>query len=403
MKRLWTIMGERFFKRIQKGSLMVTYPSGRIKHYGDNESTTIHLHVKHSHFFKRLFLYGDIGFAESYMDEEFECDDLQGLISLAIANAPSLGTLSQHETKVPWYNLLPHINRFRHTLRHNSKTRASKNISEHYDLSNDFFALMLDKSMMYSSAMFKDETDSLYDAQVRKMEHLAQKLNLKKGMRVLEIGSGWGSMATYLASHYEVHVTTLTLSSEQLNHAKERFREHGVESMVEILLQDYRDAQGEFDAIISIEMFEAVGREYFDLFFKKCESLLAPSGVIAMQIITMPDHRYDAYCKGTDFIQKYIFPGGHLPSIAKLQEVTRQHTNLSVQHIETFGSDYAKTLRIWSDNFNHEIHNVQKLGFDSYFIRMWHMYLAYCEAAFRSSSIDLVQVVFARNSHTKGI
>jgi cyclopropane-fatty-acyl-phospholipid synthase len=397
MKRFWMALGEHFFKRIQKGSLRVTYPDGRIKHYGENESTELHLHVKHPHFFKRLFLYGDIGFAESYMDEEFECNDLQGLIALAIANAPSLGTLSEHETNVTWYNLLPHINRFRHLLRRNSKTRASKNISEHYDLSNDFFALMLDKSMMYSAAIFKDDTDSLYDAQVRKMEHLAQKLRLKKGMRVLEIGSGWGSMATYLASHYDVHVTTLTLSNEQLKHAKERFRAHDVEDMVDILLQDYRDAKGEFDAIIAIEMFEAVGREYFDIFFKKCESLLAPQGVIAMQIITMPDHRYEDYCKGTDFIQKYIFPGGHLPSIAKLREVTHEHTSLSVQHIETFGHDYAKTLRIWSDNFHREVHNVQKLGFDGYFIRMWHMYLAYCEAAFRSSSIDLVQVVFARN------
>lgn len=402
MKPLWNALGKRFLTRIKKGSLSVTFPNGEVKHYGEENATSIHLHVKHPNFFKRLFLYGDIGFAESYMDEEFECDDLQGLIALAIANASSLGTLSEHEKKVPWYNLLPHFNRVRHTLRHNSKTRAAKNISEHYDLSNGFFSLMLDKSMMYSAALFKGEEESLYDAQIRKMEHLAQKLNLKKGMRVLEIGSGWGSMASYLASHYGVHVTTLTLSAEQLKHAKERFKTDGVEGQIDILLQDYRDAQGVFDAIISIEMFEAVGREYFDLFFKKCQSLLSPQGMLVMQIITMPDHRYDAYCKGTDFIQKYIFPGGHLPSVAKLREVTHQHTDFSLCHIETFGFHYAKTLRIWSDNFHQKLDNVKQLGFDGYFIRMWKMYLAYCEAAFLSSSIDLVQVVFARNQRRMG-
>jgi cyclopropane-fatty-acyl-phospholipid synthase len=285
-------------------------------------------------------------------------------------------------------------------LRKNSKTRSRKNISEHYDLSNDFFSLMLDETMMYSAALFEDPHTSLYDAQVRKMDHLAKKLNLKEGMRVLEIGSGWGSMATHLASRYGVYVTTLTLSIEQLNHAKERFKAHDVEDRIDILLQDYRDAKGKFDAIISIEMFEAVGREYFDIFFKKCESLLSPHGVMAMQIITMPDHRYDAYCKSTDFIQKYIFPGGHLPSVAKLKEVTQDHTRLSLQHLETFGQDYATTLNVWSKNFHQKLEHVSKLGFDGYFIRMWQMYLAYCEAAFRTRSIDLVQVVFAHKNHT---
>jgi cyclopropane-fatty-acyl-phospholipid synthase len=403
MNPLWNALGDTFFKRLTHGCLHVIYPNGNEKHYGDGAGTTIVLHVKHSHFFKRLFLYGDIGFAESYMDEEFECNDLQGLISLAITNASSMGTLSEHEKKMPWFNVMPLFNRMRHALRKNSKTRSQKNISEHYDLSNDFFSLMLDESMMYSAALFENPQTSLYDAQVRKMDHLAQKLKLKEGMRVLEIGSGWGSMATHLASRYGVHVTTLTLSAEQLKHAKERFKTHDVEDRIDILLQDYRDAKGEFDAIISIEMFEAVGREYFDVFFKKCESLLAPHGVMAMQIITMPDHRYDAYCKSTDFIQKYIFPGGHLPSVAKLKEVTQSQTRLSLQHIETFGQDYAKTLQLWSDNFHQKLEHVAHLGFDGYFIRMWQMYLAYCEAAFRTRSIDLVQVVFARELNTKGV
>jgi len=254
--------------------------------------------------------------------------------------------------------------------------------------------------MMYSSAVFASSNDSLYEAQKRKIDTLAKKLRITKGSRVLEIGSGWGSMATHLAKEYGVNVTTLTLSQEQLNHAKERFKEHGVEEMIDILLQDYRDAQGQYDAIIAVEMFEAVGREYFDVFFTKCESLLSPKGVIAMQIITIPDQRYDAYCRGTDFIQKYIFPGGHLPSVSKLLETTSRHTRLNLLHMEEFTEDYAKTLRLWNDNFHAQLQEVKKLGFDEYFIRMWRLYLTYCEAGFLTRNINLVQVVFTRDGNT---
>lgn len=170
--------------------------------------------------------------------------------------------------------------------------------------------------------------------------------------------------------------------------------------MIEIMLKDYRDMEGQFDAIIAVEMFEAVGREYFDIFFKKCESLLSPRGVMAMQIITMPDQRYDAYCRGTDFIQKYIFPGGHLPSVSKLLETTSRHTRLNLLHMEEFTEDYAKTLRMWNENFHAKLGEVKQLGFDEYFIRMWRMYLTYCEAAFLTRNINLVQVVFTRDGNT---
>lgn len=207
-------------------------------------------------------------------------------------------------------------------------------------------------------------------------------------------------MATHLAQSYGAQVTTLTLSSEQLKLSQERFQAHGVEDSIDILLQDYRDAQGQYDAIIAVEMFEAVGREYFDVFFKKCESLLAPSGVITMQIITIPDQRYDAYCRGTDFIQKYIFPGGHLPSVSKLLETTARHTRLNLLHMEEFTEDYAQTLRLWNQNFHDKLDEVKKLGFDEYFIRMWRMYLTYCEAGFLTRNINLVQVVFTRDGNT---
>ncbi|RXJ63210.1 cyclopropane-fatty-acyl-phospholipid synthase, partial [Halarcobacter ebronensis] len=205
------------------------------------------------------------------------------------------------------------------------------------------FKLMLDDTMMYSAAVFQNENEDLFEAQNRKLDVLAKKLNLKKGSKVLEIGSGWGAMAMHLVKKYECEVTTLTLSKEQKKLCEDRFKEHKIEESINIMLKDYRDMQGQFDAIIAVEMFEAVGREYFDIFFKKCQSLLNPSGVLVMQIITMPDQRYSSYCKGTDFIQKYIFPGGHLPSVGKILETTTKHTKLNLLHMEEFTEHYAKT------------------------------------------------------------
>ena len=400
MKGFYNRIGDRYLKKLTHGDLSVTYPDGTHKVYGNGMAPHANLTIKNSAFFKRLALFGDIGFAESYMDGDFECDDLTTLMSIAMDNSQHLETLSEHEKRFSLYNLLPQFNRVRHWMRKNSKTRSRKNISQHYDLSNDFFALMLDDTMMYSSAVFGSNQEGLYEAQKRKIDLLAQKLRLKPNAKVLEIGSGWGSMATHLAQQYGADVTTLTLSIEQLKHAQERFDVHGVSDKIDILLKDYRDMEGKFDAIIAVEMFEAVGREYFDVFFKKCESLLAPSGVIAMQIITIPDQRYDAYCRGTDFIQKYIFPGGHLPSVSKLLETTSRHTRLNLLHMEEFTEDYAKTLRLWNQNFHTKLDEIKKLGFDEYFIRMWRMYLTYCEAGFLTRNINLVQVVFTRDGNT---
>lgn len=399
MKGLLNQFGHRFLSKIEVGSLHVTYPDGTICHYGDGSHPQASIVLHESRMFRRILLYGDIGFAESYMDGEFETEDLTALISLALINSQTLETKSEDEKKFSLYNLLPHFNRVKHIMRKNSKTRSQKNIAEHYDLSNDFFSLMLDETMMYSSAVFKDSKESLYEAQKRKIALLAKKLHLKPGAKVLEIGSGWGAMALHLVQEYGCEVTTLTLSKEQKALCEGRFKVHNVEDSIDIMLKDYRDMQGEFDAIIAVEMFEAVGREYFDLFFKKCESLMKPSGVLVMQVITMPDQRYDAYCKGTDFIQKYIFPGGHLPSVGKILDTTSRHTRLNLMHMEEFTEHYAKTLRIWHDTFNEKLEEVKALGFDEYFIRMWRMYLSYCEAAFLTRNINLVQIAFTRDQN----
>jgi len=399
MKSFWNNIGHKFLNKIEVGSLQVHFPDGSENIYGNGQAPLVKLTLYKSSFFSRIALYGDIGFAESYMDGDFDTDNLTGLIMLSLINSERLGTTSENEKKNRLMNLMPQLNRIKHLMRKNSKTRSQKNISDHYDLSNDFFKLMLDDTMMYSSAVFEHPDETLYEAQKRKIKVLADKLNITAGSKVLEIGSGWGAMAIHLAKERRCKVTTVTLSKEQKALCQERFKSEDVEEQIDILLRDYRDLEGQFDAIIAVEMFEAVGKEYFDIFFKKCESLLKPSGVLVMQVITMPDRRYEAYEKSTDFIQKYIFPGGHLPSVAKVLETTSRHTRLNLLHMEEFTEDYAKTLRLWHETFQHKLDEVRKLGFDEYFIRMWEMYLNYCEAAFLTRNINLVQISFTRDQN----
>jgi cyclopropane-fatty-acyl-phospholipid synthase len=399
MQKLWNKFGDNFFSKIKKGTLQVIYKDGTIKLYGEKKvEEKITLRIKNNKFFTRVMLYGDIGFSESYIDEDFETSNLTKLIELALLNAKYLGTTSENE-KNKLINLMPIFNKIKHSLRKNSKTNSRKNISAHYDLSNEFYKLMLDETMMYSSAVFLDKNQNLYEAQKNKLEKLSSKLNLKEGSKVLEIGSGWGAMALHLANDKGCEVTTVTLSVEQKKLCEDRFKEYSVEDKINILLKDYRDLGGKFDAIIAVEMFEAVGKEYFHIFFKKCQELLKPNGVLVLQVITMPDQRYKDYSKGTDFIQKYIFPGGHLPSISKILEVTSKHTRLNLNHLEEFTEDYAKTLNIWNENFENKLEEVKKLGFDNYFIRMWKMYLNYCEAAFLTRNINLHQLVFTRDQN----
>ena len=399
MQKLWNKFGDNFFSKIKIGTLEVIYKDGTIKLYGEKKiEEKITLEIYNNRFFTRVMLYGDIGFSESYIDEDFETSNLTKLIELALLNAKYLGTTSENE-KNKLINLMPVFNKIKHSLRKNSKTNSRKNISAHYDLSNDFYKLMLDETMMYSSAVFSHKNQDLYEAQKNKLEKLSSKLNLKEGSKVLEIGSGWGAMALHLANDKGCDVTTVTLSVEQKKLCEDRFKEHNIEDKIDILLKDYRDLNGKFDAIIAVEMFEAVGKEYFHIFFKKCQELLKPNGVLVLQVITMPDQRYKDYSKGTDFIQKYIFPGGHLPSISKILEVTSKHTRLNLNHLEEFTEDYAKTLNIWHENFEKKLEEVKNLGFDNYFIRMWKMYLNYCEAAFLTRNINLHQLVFTRDQN----
>ena len=400
MQKLWNKFGDNFFSKIQIGTLEVVYANKEIKLYGQKkENEKITLIIKNSKFFYRVALYGDIGFAESYIDEDFETSDLTKLIELALLNSKYLGTTSENEKNNKFINIMPIFNKIKHTMRKNSKTNSRKNISAHYDLSNDFYKLMLDDTMMYSSAVFSHKNEDLYEAQKNKLEKLSSKLNLKENSNVLEIGSGWGAMALHLANDKKCNVTTVTLSNEQKKLCEDRFSQHNAQEKIDILLKDYRDLNGTFDAIIAVEMFEAVGKEYFHIFFKKCQELLKPNGVLVLQVITMPDQRYSSYAKGTDFIQKYIFPGGHLPSVSKVLEITSKHTRFNLHHLEEFTEDYAKTLNVWHENFQNKLAHVKSLGFDDYFVRMWKMYLNYCEAAFLTRNIGLHQFVFTRDQN----
>ena len=294
MQKLWNKFGDNFFSKIKIGTLEVIYKNGTIKLYGEKKiEEKITLEIYNNRFFTRVMLYGDIGFSESYIDEDFETSNLTKLIELALLNTKYLGTTSENE-KNKLINLMPVFNKIKHSLRKNSKTNSRKNISAHYDLSNDFYKLMLDETMMYSSAVFLDKNQNLYEAQKNKLEKLSSKLNLKEGSKVLEIGSGWGAMALHLANDKGCEVTTVTLSVEQKKLCEDRFKEHNIEDKIDILLKDYRDLNGKFDAIIAVEMFEAVGKEYFHIFFKKCQELLKPNGVLVLQVITMPDQRYKA-------------------------------------------------------------------------------------------------------------
>ena len=273
IKGFWNQIGHRFFSKIQEGTLNVTYDNGSIYTYGNGQNPSSHLYISNCQFFKKLLFYGDIGFAESYIENDFEVDDLTKLIEIALINAEYLQTVSEYEKLAGLYNLIPYFNRIRHKFRKNSKNQAQKNISDHYDLSNQFFSLMLDPTMTYSSAIFQNKTDSLELAQQNKIKKLVNKLNINEKSKVLEIGSGWGEMARYLAQNIGCEVVSLTLSQKQKHYCDEKIKEQNIKN-VTVLLKDYREMQGKFDAILAVEMFEAVGKEYFHLFLNNVKNYL---------------------------------------------------------------------------------------------------------------------------------
>jgi len=295
-----------------------------------------------------------------------------------------------------WSWLRRGVNKCLHAFNANSLTGSRKNISAHYDLGNDFFRLFLDPTLMYSAAIYPAQEADLNTAALHKLESVCQKLQLTQDDHLLEIGTGWGGMAIYAAKHYGCKVTTTTLSRQQYEFAKQAVIREGLEDQVTLLLKDYRELEGRFDKLVSIEMIEAVGHEYYDTYFKKCSSLLMSDGLMLIQAITIADQRYDSARSSVDFIQKYIFPGGGLPSNEVIASGLRRCTDMNMDDLHDIGWDYARTLHHWRERFHQRLEAVKEQGFDETFCRMWDFYLAYCEGGFNERVISTVQIVMAK-------
>ena len=387
--------------KMNKGRLTLTMPNGDVLRFGNTiYEVSANMTISNANFFKRCLLYGDIGFAESYVAGEWDTNNIHNVISWFILNNDTNPAITGTKIKVSFTNILKLFNRVSHINRNNTLDGSKENISEHYDLGNDFYKLFLDKTMTYSSAIFSKPKMTLEEAQIEKYDRLCRLLKLKSTDHVLEIGSGWGGFAAHAAKNYSCKITTVTISQEQFNYAKARFEKEGVADKVKILLEDYRNIVGKFDKIVSIEMLEAVGHEYIPTYFKKCNEVLKDNGLIALQVITSPDKRYNEIRKSVDFIQKHIFPGSLLPSVARINECVNKNSDLNLYDIKDIGIDYADTLKLWYNDFMNKKEEVKELGMSETFIRKWKYYLQYCEAAFRMRNISTMQLVYTRpNNH----
>ena len=374
----------KFLEKIEVGSITVNDDFSKTFGNGEPRAT---IEVVSPRFYRRTLLGGDLGFAESYAKSEWFTDNLTNLISILILNKEKLSGLN-----IGWNFMTKIFARIGHWRRRNTLSGSKRNIQEHYDLSNEMFMTFLDKTMTYSCGFFENKKDSLYQAQINKIDKILDKVNLEAGDHLLEIGSGWGALAKRAVRRTGCKVTTITLSERQYTYVKKLIKEEKLEDNINIELMDFRKMEGAYDKIVSVEMIEAIGFDLFNPYFAKIESLMKPGGRAAIQAITYPDENYDIYRKGCDFIQKFIFPGSLLPSVAAMKNSVRL-TEMEVEDLERIGPHYATTLSLWNKNFNENIEDIKELGFDQYFINLWNYYFSYCEAGFANGTIDDVQLV----------
>ena len=377
-------------RKLRQGRLDFVMPDGRRFRVEGREAGPVAEIVVHDpDIFARLIREGDLGFAEAYLEGGWSSPDLQAVMDLI-----QTGNNDVYDS-FPGMGLVRAFEKLRFWLHGNSRRQAKKNIAAHYDLGNEFYRLWLDDSMTYSSALFRSGQESLEKAQEQKYASMVDQMGAQPGDHVLEIGCGWGGFAEYAAGKRGLKVTGLTISQAQYDYAVARMAKAGLSDRVEIKLQDYRDETGVYDGIASIEMFEAVGEKYWPVYFKTLRERLKPGRQATLQIITVADDRFELYRKGVDFIQKFIFPGGMLPSPSALKaEIAR--AGLKFQHSIEFGQSYSQTLRRWHDTFNQRWHEVQKQGFDDRFRRMWNLYLTSCAGAFHGGNCDVTQVTIRR-------
>lgn len=380
----------RWANRLAVGQLTLRFPSGREARFvGEASGPTATIEFRTMRPLRRLAAGGSLGFATSYLEGEWETPDLGAVMDLAIANEARWNRMMKASPMAAF------IARIRHRLNRNSKAGSRRNIAYHYDLGNAFYGQWLDETMTYSSAIFSAPRENLADAQKAKYRRIIEELNIGKDDHVLEIGCGWGAFAEEAIRATGCRVTGLTLSKEQAAFAETRLRQAGFEDRADIRLEDYRDCEGTFTKIVSIEMFEAVGEENWQTYFDRVKSLLSPKGQALVQVITIAEERFAHYRSHADFIQAYIFPGGMLPSITAF-EATARASELSVEDRFCFGRDYERTLLLWDKAFRENWQRIMSHGFDERFFRMWHYYLQYCAAGFRTGRLDVVQFRLAR-------
>jgi cyclopropane-fatty-acyl-phospholipid synthase len=352
------------------------------------------LTVDSADFYSKLAVNGSVGAAESYMDGDWHSEQLVDVMRLLIKNRQLLDGMESGSAKLAGWSM-----KLLHQFRRNTKSGSRKNIAAHYDLGNDLFKLFLDESLMYSSAVFEHPDMSLEQAQEFKLQLICEKLQLTANDHLLEIGTGWGAMAIHAAKHFGCKVTTTTISQEQYDLVKQRVEAAGLSDRITLLFNDYRDLTGQFDKLVSIEMIEAIGHQFQDVYFSKCASLLKPGGLALIQAITIEDHRYKQALHSVDFIKRYIFPGSYIPCVSSMVGSAAKAGELRLVGLQDIGPSYAKTLHEWRTRFNQRHTEVLALGYDMRFIRMWDFYLAYCEAGFIEQSISNVHMLFAREAY----
>ena len=377
------IIAEKFLSKIRYGELIVTFPSGVTKSFkGISGNETADLKLNNYKFISKILKRKSIGFAESYMDGDFSSSDLTKLLIISFKNEKDF--LHNLKSNI-FFNI---YSKFKHFLNENTKKQSKKNIEYHYDLGNSFYDKWLDQSMTYSSAYFEQDNQNLFDAQISKYQQIAKSLNLNENSIVLEIGCGWGGFSSYIAKNFKSKIDAITISKEQFEYASNRIQQEGLGEKVSIKYSDYRDIENKYSNIASIEMFEAVGKKYWEKYFSILKKSLVNSGKAALQIITIDDQRAIDYQHQPDFIQQYIFPGGMLPTKKELEEINYK-VGLEFKEINSFGLSYAKTLNLWNKQFQNSWEDLAQLGFNQRFKRMWEFYLSYCETGFISKSTDV--------------
>ncbi len=385
--------------RLRGGGILLRDALGEVRLGEVDGPLQARIEVLDPGFYRAVAANGSVGAGEAWMDGLWRCDDLVALMRLLVRNRDLLDAMETGLARLGGWAM-----KAWHTLRRNTRDGSRRNIAAHYDLGNDFFALFLSQDMMYSSAIWADhetadDATALEAASFRKLDRICRKLDLQPGDRVIEIGTGWGGFALHAAQHYGCHVTTTTISREQHARAAERVAAAGLQDRVTLLLQDYRDLDGTYDKLVSIEMIEAIGAEYMPTYFAKLGRLLAPEGLALIQAITIEDHRYAQALKSVDFIKRYIFPGSFIPSIAAMLQAKTRATDLALIQLEDFGLGYARTLEAWRLRFTEALPAVRAQGYDERFIRMWQFYLAYCEGGFRERSIGVAHLLLAKPGH----